>query len=33
LSSRTSARGITGTILTVDAGAMLRVPRRNPQNQ
>ena len=30
LSSRTSARGITGTILTVDAGAMLRVPRRNP---
>ena len=33
LSSRTSARGITGTIMTVDAGAMLRVPRRTPQNQ
>jgi NAD(P)-dependent dehydrogenase (short-subunit alcohol dehydrogenase family) len=29
LSSRTNARGITGTILTVDAGATLRVPRRN----
>jgi enoyl-[acyl-carrier-protein] reductase (NADH) len=28
LSSRTNARGITGTILTVDAGATLRVPRR-----
>ena len=33
LSSRTSARGITGTIMTVDAGAMLRVPRRAGQNQ
>src|SRR5215471_7428354 len=33
LSSRTSAKGITGTILTVDAGAMLRVPRRNQSNQ
>jgi len=33
LSSRTSARGITGTIVTVDAGAMLRRPRRTPQNQ
>jgi len=32
LSSRTSARGITGTIVTVDAGSMLRVPRRTPQN-
>jgi 2,3-dihydroxy-2,3-dihydrophenylpropionate dehydrogenase len=29
LSSRENARGITGTILTVDAGAMLRVPRRS----
>jgi NAD(P)-dependent dehydrogenase (short-subunit alcohol dehydrogenase family) len=29
LSSRTNARGITGTILTVDAGAALRMPRRN----
>jgi NAD(P)-dependent dehydrogenase (short-subunit alcohol dehydrogenase family) len=29
LSSRTDARGITGTILTVDAGATLRVPRRS----
>lgn len=28
LSSRTNARGITGTILTVDAGATLRIPRR-----
>jgi NAD(P)-dependent dehydrogenase (short-subunit alcohol dehydrogenase family) len=28
LSSRTNARGITGTILTVDAGAALRMPRR-----
>jgi len=28
LSSRTNARGITGTILTVDAGATLRMPRR-----
>jgi NAD(P)-dependent dehydrogenase (short-subunit alcohol dehydrogenase family) len=26
LSSRTNARGITGTILTVDAGATLRMP-------
>jgi NAD(P)-dependent dehydrogenase (short-subunit alcohol dehydrogenase family) len=33
LSSRTNARGITGTILTVDAGAMLRVPRRTQSNQ
>jgi NAD(P)-dependent dehydrogenase (short-subunit alcohol dehydrogenase family) len=32
LSSRGSARGITGTILTVDAGAMLRVPRRTQSN-
>lgn len=29
LSSRTNAKGITGTILTVDAGATLRVPRRS----
>ena len=29
LSSRTNARGITETILTVDAGATLRVPRRS----
>jgi NAD(P)-dependent dehydrogenase (short-subunit alcohol dehydrogenase family) len=29
LSSRGNARGITGTILTVDAGATLRVPRRS----
>jgi len=29
LSSRENARGITGTILTVDAGATLRVPRRS----
>jgi NAD(P)-dependent dehydrogenase (short-subunit alcohol dehydrogenase family) len=27
LSSRRNARGITGTIVTVDAGGMLRVPR------
>ena len=33
LSSRTNARGITGTILTVDAGAMLRIPRRSQSNQ
>jgi len=33
LSSRTNARGITGSIVTVDAGAMLRVPRRTQQNQ
>ena len=29
LSSRTNARGITGTILTVDAGATLRMSRRS----
>jgi NAD(P)-dependent dehydrogenase (short-subunit alcohol dehydrogenase family) len=29
LSSRTNARGITGTILTVDAGATLRMRRRS----
>ena len=29
LSSRTSARGITGTIVTVDAGVTLRMPRRS----
>jgi NAD(P)-dependent dehydrogenase (short-subunit alcohol dehydrogenase family) len=29
LSSRTNAKGITGTVLTVDAGATLRVPRRS----
>jgi NAD(P)-dependent dehydrogenase (short-subunit alcohol dehydrogenase family) len=29
LASRRDARGITGAILTVDAGAMLRVPRGN----
>ena len=29
LSSRTNARGITGTILTVDAGVTLRMPRRS----
>jgi len=29
LSSRTNARGITGAILTVDAGATLRLPRRS----
>jgi NAD(P)-dependent dehydrogenase (short-subunit alcohol dehydrogenase family) len=28
-----SARGVTGTIVTVDAGAMLRVPRRANSNQ
>src|SRR5216684_8972347 len=28
LSSRTSARGITGTIVRVDAGGMLRMPRQ-----
>jgi NAD(P)-dependent dehydrogenase (short-subunit alcohol dehydrogenase family) len=33
LSSRTNGRGITGTILTVDAGAMLRIPRRSQSNQ
>jgi NAD(P)-dependent dehydrogenase (short-subunit alcohol dehydrogenase family) len=33
LCSRTNARGITGTILTVDAGSMLRVPRRGLQNR
>jgi len=30
LASRTNARGITGTIVTVDAGGMLRVPRPRP---
>lgn len=29
LSSRADAKGITGTVLTVDAGATLRLPRRN----
>jgi NAD(P)-dependent dehydrogenase (short-subunit alcohol dehydrogenase family) len=29
LASRRDAHGITGTILTVDAGAMLRMPRRS----
>jgi NAD(P)-dependent dehydrogenase (short-subunit alcohol dehydrogenase family) len=29
LASRTNARGITGTIVTVDAGATLRMPRRS----
>ena len=33
LSSRTNARGVTGTILTVDAGAMLRIPRRTQPSQ
>ena len=33
LASRTNARGITGTILTVDAGAMLRVPRPRSQDR
>jgi NAD(P)-dependent dehydrogenase (short-subunit alcohol dehydrogenase family) len=33
LSSRGDAKGITGTILTVDAGSMLRVPRRGQPNQ
>jgi NAD(P)-dependent dehydrogenase (short-subunit alcohol dehydrogenase family) len=28
LSSRTSARGITGSVITVDAGGMLRMPRQ-----
>jgi len=28
LASRRNARGITGSIVTVDAGAMLRMPRR-----
>jgi NAD(P)-dependent dehydrogenase (short-subunit alcohol dehydrogenase family) len=32
LSSRADAKGITGTILTVDAGSMLRVPRRSQPN-
>jgi enoyl-[acyl-carrier-protein] reductase (NADH) len=27
LASRTSARGITGTVVTVDAGGTLRMPR------
>ena len=30
LSSRTNAGGITGTIVTVDAGGMLRIPRPRP---
>ena len=31
LASRGSGRGVTGSIVTVDAGAMLRVPRpRSP---
>jgi NAD(P)-dependent dehydrogenase (short-subunit alcohol dehydrogenase family) len=29
LSSKTNAKGITGAILTVDAGSTLRMPRRN----
>jgi NAD(P)-dependent dehydrogenase (short-subunit alcohol dehydrogenase family) len=29
LASRTNAKGITGTILTVDAGVTLRMPRRS----
>ena len=29
LSSKTNARGITGAVVTVDAGSTLRVPRRN----
>jgi NAD(P)-dependent dehydrogenase (short-subunit alcohol dehydrogenase family) len=29
LASRRDAHGITGTVLTVDAGAMLRMPRRS----
>jgi len=29
LASRTNARGITGTIVTVDAGSTLRMPRRS----
>jgi hypothetical protein len=29
LASKANARGMTGTIMTVDAGSMLRVPRRN----
>jgi NAD(P)-dependent dehydrogenase (short-subunit alcohol dehydrogenase family) len=33
LSSRSNARGVTGTILTVDGGAMLRIPRRSQSNQ
>lgn len=33
LSSRANARGITGTILTVDAGSMLRIPRRSQPTQ
>jgi NAD(P)-dependent dehydrogenase (short-subunit alcohol dehydrogenase family) len=31
LASRRNARGITGTILTVDAGGMLRMPRSRPR--
>jgi NAD(P)-dependent dehydrogenase (short-subunit alcohol dehydrogenase family) len=30
LASRRDAKGITGTIVTVDGGAMLRVPRQQP---
>ncbi|HUB16222.1 MAG TPA: 3-(cis-5,6-dihydroxycyclohexa-1,3-dien-1-yl)propanoate dehydrogenase [Acetobacteraceae bacterium] len=30
LASRRNARGITGTIMTVDAGGMLRMPRARP---
>lgn len=30
LASRANAGGITGTIVTVDAGSMLRMPRRSP---
>jgi len=29
LASRTDARGITGTIITVDGGTSLRMPRRD----
>jgi NAD(P)-dependent dehydrogenase (short-subunit alcohol dehydrogenase family) len=29
LASRTNAKGITGTIVTVDAGVILRMPRRS----
>jgi NAD(P)-dependent dehydrogenase (short-subunit alcohol dehydrogenase family) len=33
LASRRDARGITGTIVTVDAGAMLRQPRPRPSRE
>jgi NAD(P)-dependent dehydrogenase (short-subunit alcohol dehydrogenase family) len=33
LSSRRDARGITGTIVLVDAGGMLRVPRTRQSGQ